>query len=83
MYQVIQQVLRGRITTWQVILPLLRNWGNYTSDFHKRRPISYGPLGLWDYLVIGCSAIDAEEKAALEVKNSLEVLSKNGFYINP
>lgn len=82
-YQVIQQVLQGKITTWNALLPLLRNWGNYTNGFHKRRPVHYGPLGLRDYLVFEGSNSKYEEERATIVKTALTKLSNTGFHIDP
>jgi hypothetical protein len=51
-YHVCQQLLqstRGLSIPWIELAPLLRCWGKYTEDHHKRRPMAYGALRLSDY----------------------------------
>jgi hypothetical protein len=40
---------------WHTLAPLLRSWGQYTSDHHKKKPIAYGALGVRDYYGVEAS----------------------------
>jgi hypothetical protein len=71
-YQVTQQILHWRgSANWNTeLLPLLRLWGEFTTDHHKRRPKSYGALGVRDYY---------DERNA---SKAIDSLRKRGFTID-
>jgi hypothetical protein len=52
-YQSVQQILQSpgvRAAAWSNdFIPLLRLWGEFTTDHHKRKPKAYGALGARDY----------------------------------
>jgi hypothetical protein len=52
-YQSVQQILQSpgvRAAAWSNdFIPLLRLWGEFTTDHHKRKPKASGALGARDY----------------------------------
>ena len=70
-YQVMQQILQSRrAAKWSEILPLLRVWGEFTTDHHKRKPKVYGALGVRDYF---------DDKGA---EGAITALRARGFVID-
>ena len=67
-YQVMQQLLQSpaRQVQWGEIVPLLRVWGEYTTDHHKRKPKVYGALGVRDYYEDG-GAVGALQKRGFTI----------------
>ncbi|HEX6241978.1 MAG TPA: hypothetical protein VFZ61_13810 [Polyangiales bacterium] len=72
-YQVCQQLLQSGLSIpWIEVAPILRNWGKYTEDHHKRRPMAYGALRLSDYY--------PEQDA--RVAGALKALRERGFHLD-
>lgn len=72
-YHVCQQLLQSSLSIpWIEVAPLLRCWGKYTEDHHKRRPMAYGALRPADYY--------PEQDA--RVAGAFKALRERGFHLD-